>query len=187
MKKSDYILFACSLVSTLIALLVVLLLLPSSISFSFSEEGEKSAFFLLLLTLMPLFSTYLVAISNKSRVIALSIIVLVDFYAMLVVLKALGVAINFSSIILLFLSLLFLLLALALLKGKIKAKPAWIKKDEGEEKARKLTMFLFFFISAELLIMALLSLLLGVNGGYVVFPIMLTAAIFLILIARKTI
>lgn len=187
MNRTDKILYAVTAVSAAIALLLVLTLLPSGISLSFSAAEVKSSYYLVLLTLLPLFSTFLVAQTGKSRLISAAVIAVADGYALLVIMQALGVAVNFSAVVLLVLALLSLFIALAIRSGKLKAKPAWVTTAEAEGKAGRITALLFLLLSAEFFIMALSVLIAGVNGGIVIVPVLITAAFFLLILARKTI
>lgn len=186
MKRIDRILYAATAVSAFAALVLKLLILPDTISLSFSSDTLKSSWYLVLLTLLPLFSTYLVSTAEKSRIISAAVIAMADGYALLVTLQALGIDINFSAVVLLLLSISSLLIALAIKRGDIKARPAWISTEEAEEKAAKLTALLFLILAAEALIMLLLVLLWKVNGGYIIIPVLITSALFLLILARKT-
>lgn len=187
MNRNDRILYAVTAVSAAAALLLVLTLLPSEISLSFSSSDVKSSWYLVLLTLLPLFSTFLIASTDKSRLISAAVIAVADGYALLVIMQALGADVNFSAVVLLVLALLSLFIALAIRSGKLKAKPAWVTTEEAGKKAAGITALLFFLLSAEFFIMALLVLLRGVNGGFVIVPVLITAALFLLILARKTI
>jgi len=165
-KRSDRLQFILTLISALFSLLAVLFLLPREISLSFSQEEVKSSYYLILLTLLPLCSTYLVALKDLSRSISLSILLLIEGYALLVVLSALGIPINIEGIILLLLSFLFLFIALAIKdeKSKVKINLKWVVDDKKKKEAQRigfilfLTLFLEGVISAFLLFFSLLSI-----------------------------
>lgn len=187
MKRSDRILYAVTVLSAIAALGLVLAVLPSGISFSFSDNAAKSSWYLVLLALLPLFSTLLVSITDKSRLISAAVIAVADGYAVLVVLQALGTAVNFSVIILLLLTLLSAILTAALNNGKIKAKPAWADTEDKVKKASVITAVMFALMAVEFLIMTLLVLFFSINGGFIIVPVLITAAIFMLILARKTI
>lgn len=187
MNRNDRILYAVTALSAVAALLAVLLILPKEISLSFSDSAVKSSYYLVLLTLLPLFSTFLVSTTGKSRLISAAVVVIADGYALLAVLKSVGISINFSAVVLIVLALVSLFIALAVKKGKIKARPAWADTEEKEKKASAITRILFSVLTAEFLIMALLVLLLGINGGMIIVPVLITAALFMLILAKKTI
>lgn len=187
LKKSDIAIIVLSLLSTLSSLALVLTILPSDISFSFSNDSMKSSYYLVLLALIPLIAVYLVAVTDKSRMVSTAVLCIIDGYALLVVLKAIGIDIDFSVIVLASLALLSLLLSLLLFKGKVKAHPKWIDTEEAENKAGRIAALLFALIALELLVTALLSAAIGLPGGVAVIPVMLTSAVFLVVLARKTI
>ncbi len=188
MRKEDKLQLAITLLFALAALLSCLLLLPAKISLSFSISEVKSSYYLVLLTLLPLISTYLVAIKELSRSISFTFLVFIEGYSLLVLLYNLGVEININGIILLLLSTLFLFIALKIRDGKskVKIKLRWVTEEKKQKELQTFGFFIFLSLFIEGILFTILYFLFSISLGYPIVSWMVTIAIPVFIMLKRS-
>lgn len=185
LRRCDYVLIAISVLAAAVFLILAFTVLPERMALSFQEGAEeKSPLLLAVIALLPIISTVLIAIRGFSRLTSAFLEFIIEGYAVLVVLNALGIYVSIPFITLTLLAILCLILSCLLFRGRVNAVPAWITEEKARSKALRLEALMMALLASELLITSLLVLLFSINGAVVILPVMATVVVFLLISSR---
>ena len=139
---------------TISALLIVVttvltLFLPNNISLTLTGGREKSNYYLILLSLIPIVTAYIISISKLSYAISISFLVFISFYIALIVLSSFGIAIPVEAIVLFILSLCMFAIALLIKKedSKVKINLKYVTSELIYKRLQKAGCFMFLTLS----------------------------------------
>ncbi len=188
MRREDKIQLGIILSFSIAALLSVLFILPPEISLSFNTAELKSSYYLILLTLLPLISTYLVAIKNLPSEVSFTFSALIEGYSILVLLYNLGVSIKLNGIILLLLSSAFLLVAVKIKdeRSKVKIRLKWVTDEKKQRELQMFGFFIFLSLFIEGMLFALLYFIFEISLGYPIVSWMVTIAIPVFIMLKRS-
>lgn len=188
MKRIDKILYISSVIIILLTG-VITILLPANISLTLSKVNEKSKYYLLLLSIMPLGLTYILSKTELSNKIAVAFNIGVPIYILLIVLHSFGIVIPFEALILLILSIAMLFIALLIKdeKSNVKISLKYVSSKEIYNKLQKLGFIMFFTLFIEMLVMSILVLINILSPVISIPVIIITGFIFSLLILKMSI
>lgn len=104
-------------------------------------------------------------------------LVLIEGYALLLVLQAFGFKINLPFIVFLLLALCCLYLAIVAREGRLKVFEQW---SNDEEKNKKRGFLLFLLLALALFLFSVVSLLTSISPGFVIIPVLIVLIAFMI-------
>lgn len=188
MKRIDKILYISSIVIILLTG-VITIFLPANISLTLSKVNEKSKYYLLLLSIMPLVLTYILSKTELSNKIAVAFNIGVPIYTLLIVLNSFGIVIPFEALILFILSITMLFIALLIRdeKSKVKITLKYVSNKVIYNKLQKLGFIMFFTLFFEMLVLSILVLIKILSPVISVPVIIITGFIFSLLILKMSI
>lgn len=188
MKRIDKILYISSFMIILLTG-VITILLPANISLTLSKVNEKSKYYLLLLSIMPLGLTYILSKTELSNKIAVAFNIGVPIYILLIVLHSFGLVIPFEALILFILSIAMLFIALLIRdeKSKVKITLKYVSNNVIYNKLQKLGFIMFFTLFIEMLVLSILVLIKILSPVISVPVIIITGFIFSLLILKMSI
>ncbi|MDY5056150.1 MAG: hypothetical protein SPE84_02205 [Bullifex sp.] len=189
MRRKDKILLAVNAAFTLVMTALTILFLPERISLMLSGGELKSRLYLPLLSAVPLACTYIVSVTGKSTSVSYAFFLGVSLYSVAVFLNTSGLTIPYEALILLILAMGTLYLALSLLRpeSRIKVSLKYVTSKSVYDRLQKLASAMFFTITAELIIIALLSLMNAGNASAALFVVLITGFIFSLVILKSSI
>lgn len=188
MKRIDKVLYISSFMIILLTG-VTTIFLPANISLAFSKVNEKSKYYLLLLSIIPIVVTYILSKTELSNKIAVAFNIGVPIYILLIVLHSFGIVIPFEALILLILSIAMLFIALLIKdeKSNVKISLKYVSSKEIYNKLQKLGFIMFFTLFIEMLVMSILVLINILSPVISVPVIIITGFIFSLLILKMSI
>ena len=188
MKRIDKVLYISSFMIILLTG-VTTIFLPANISLAFSKVNEKSKYYLLLLSIMPLGLTYILSKTELSNKIAVAFNIGVPIYILLIVLHSFGIVIPFEALILLILSIAMLFIALLIKdeKSNVKISLKYVSSKEIYNKLQKLGFIMFFTLFIEMLVLSILVLIKILSPVISVPVIIITGFIFSLLILKMSV
>lgn len=188
MKRIDKILYISSIVIILLTG-VITIFLPANISLTLSKVNEKSKYYLLLLSIMPLVLTYILSKTELSNKIAVAFNIGVPIYTLLIVLNSFGIVIPLEALILFILSITMLFIALLIRdeKSKVKITLKYVSNKVIYNKLQKLGFIMFFTLFFEMLVLSILVLIKILSPVISVPVIIITGFIFSLLILKMSI
>ena len=188
MNKIDKKLYFLSLILFVITTIVTFLL-PDKISLTFSEGREKSKYFLILLSLIPAITTYLITTLDMSRLITTAFLVGVSFYILLIVISSFGFSIPIEAIVLIILSSCMLVIALKIKSkdSKVKINLKYVDNKDVYENLQKAGFIMFLTLSIEMITFSILILLKVISPTISIPVILITGFIFALLILKLSI
>ncbi len=188
MIKIDKKLYILSLILFVITTIVTFLL-PDKISLTFSEGREKSKYFLILLSLIPAITTYLITTLDMSRLITTAFLVGVSFYILLIVISSFGFSIPIEAIVLIILSFCMLVIALKIKSkdSKVKINLKYVDNKDVNENLQKAGFIMFLTLSIEMITSSILILLKVITPTITIPVILITGFIFALLILKLSI
>ena len=188
MKRIDKVLYISSFMIILLTG-VTTIFLPANISLAFSKVNEKSKYYLLLLSIIPIVVTYILSKTELSNKIAVAFNIGVPIYILLIVLHSFGIVIPFEALILLILSIAMLFIALLIKdeKSNVKISLKYVSSKEIYNKLQKLGFIMFFTLFIEMLVMSILVLIKILSPVISVPVIIITGFIFSLLILKMSI
>ncbi len=188
MKRIDKILYISSVIIILLTG-VTTIFLPANISLALSKVNEKSKYYLLLLSIIPIVVTYILSKTELSNKIAVAFNIGVPIYILLIVLHSFGLVIPFEALILLILSIAMLFIALLIKdeKSNVKISLKYVSSKEIYNKLQKLGFIMFFTLFIEMLVMSILVLIKILSPVISVPVIIITGFIFSLLILKMSI
>ena len=188
MKRIDKVLYISSFMIILLTG-VTTIFLPANISLTLSKVNEKSKYYLLLLSIMPLGLTYILSKTELSNKIAVAFNIGVPIYILLIVLHSFGIVIPFEALILLILSIAMLFIALLIKdeKSNVKISLKYVSSKEIYNKLQKLGFIMFFTLFIEMLVMSILVLINILSPVISIPVIIITGFIFSLLILKMSI
>lgn len=188
MKRIDKILYISSVIIILLTG-VITIFLPANISLTLSKVNEKSKYYLLLLSIMPLGLTYILSKTELSNKIAIAFNIGVPIYILLIVLHSFGLVIPFEALILFILSIAILFIALLIRdeKSKVKITLKYVSNNVIYNKLQKLGFIMFFTLFIEMLVLSILVLIKILSPVISVPVIIITGFIFSLLILKMSI
>lgn len=188
MKRIDKILYISSVIIILLTG-VTTIFLPANISLALSKVNEKSKYYLLLLSIIPIVVTYILSKTELSNKIAVAFNIGVPIYVLLIVLHSFGIVIPFEALILLILSIAMLFIALLIKdeKSNVKISLKYVSSKEIYNKLQKLGFIMFFTLFIEMLVMSILVLIKILSPVISVPVIIITGFIFSLLILKMSI
>lgn len=188
MNKIDKKLYILSLILFVITTIVTFLL-PDKISLTFSAGREKSKYFLILLSLIPAITTYLITTLDMSRLITTAFLVGVSFYILLIVISSFGFSIPIEAIVLIILSSCMLLIALKIKSkdSKVKINLKYVDNKDVYENLQKAGFIMFLTLSIEMITCSILILLKVISPTISIPVILITGFIFALLILKLSI
>ena len=188
MKRIDKVLYISSFMIILLTG-VTTIFLPANISLAFSKVNEKSKYYLLLLSIIPIVVTYILSKTELSNKIAVAFNIGVPIYILLIVLHSFGLVIPFEALILLILSIAMLFIALLIKdeKSNVKISLKYVSSKEIYNKLQKLGFITFFTLFIEMLAMSILVLTKILSPVISVPVIIITGFIFSLLILKMSI
>ena len=168
---------------------VITILLPANISLTLSQVNEKSKYYLLLLSIIPIVVTYILSKTELSNKIAVAFNIGVPIYILLIVLHSFGIVIPFEALILLILSIamLFIVLLIKDEKSNVKISLKYVSSKEIYNKLQKLGFIMFFTLFIEMLVMSILVLINILSPVISIPVIIITGFIFSLLILKMSI
>lgn len=188
MKRIDKILYISSIVIILLTGIITIFL-PANISLTLSKVNEKSKYYLLLLSIMPLVLTYILSKTELSNKIAVAFNIGVPIYTLLIVLNSFGIVIPLEALILFILSITMLFIALLIRdeKSKVKITLKYVSNKVIYNKLQKLGFIMFFTLFFEMLVLSILVLIKILSPVISVPVIIITGFIFSLLILKMSI
>ena len=188
MKRIDKVLYISSFMIILLTG-VTTIFLPANISLAFSKVNEKSKYYLLLLSIIPIVVTYILSKTELSNKIAVAFNIGVPIYILLIVLHSFGIVIPFEALILLILSIAMLFIALLIKdeKSNVKISLKYVSSKEIYNKLQKLGFIMFFTLFIEMLVLSILVLIKILSPVISVPVIIITGFIFSLLILKMSI
>ena len=188
MKRIDKVLYISSFMIILLTG-VTTIFLPANISLAFSKVNEKSKYYLLLLSIIPIVVTYILLKTELSNKIAVAFNIGVPIYILLIVLHSFGIVIPFEALILLILSIAMLFIALLIKdeKSNVKISLKYVSSKEIYNKLQKLGFIMFFTLFIEMLVMSILVLINILSPVISIPVIIITGFIFSLLILKMSI
>ncbi|MDD5972843.1 MAG: hypothetical protein PUC01_03945 [Spirochaetales bacterium] len=188
MKRIDKVLYISSFMIILLTG-VTTIFLPANISLAFSKVNEKSKYYLLLLSIIPIVVTYILSKTELSNKIAVAFNIGVPIYILLIVLHSFGIVIPFEALILLILSIAMLFIALLIKdeKSNVKISLKYVSSKEIYNKLQKLGFIMFFTLFIEMLVMSILVLINILSPVISIPVIIITGFIFSLLILKMSI
>ena len=188
MKRIDKVLYISSFMIILLTG-VTTIFLPANISLAFSKVNEKSKYYLLLLSIIPIVVTYILSKTELSNKIAVAFNIGVPIYILLIVLHSFGIVIPFEALILLILSIAMLFIALLIKdeKSNVKISLKYVSSKEIYNKLQKLGFIMFFTLFIEMLVMSILVLINILSPVISIPVIIITGFIFSFLILKMSI
>lgn len=188
MKRIDKVLYISSFMIILLTG-VTTIFLPANISLAFSKVNEKSKYYLLLLSIIPIVVTYILSKTELSNKIAVAFNIGVPIYILLIVLHSFGLVIPFEALILLILSIAMLFIALLIKdeKSNVKISLKYVSSKEIYNKLQKLGFIMFFTLFIEMLVMSILVLINILSPVISIPVIIITGFIFSLLILKMSI
>ena len=183
--KKLYILSAILLIFTII----ITYFLPNNIILTLSGGREKSKYFLILLSLIPIATTYLISISDMSRAITKAFLVGVAFYILLIIFSSLGFSIPVESLALFILSAFMLLIALKIRDkdSKVKINLKYVDNKVVFERLQKVGFLMFLTLAIEMFTFSILILLALLSATIYIPVILITGFIFALVILKLSI
>lgn len=179
---------------TLSALLIVVttlltFFLPNNISLTLTGGREKSKYYLILLSLIPLVTAYIISISKLSYAISISFLVFISFYIALIALSSFGIAIPVEAIVLFILGLCMLAIALLIKKedSKVKINLKYVTSELIYKRLQKAGCFMFLTLSLEMLLFSILIFLNLVKPSIAIPVILITGFIYALIILKISI
>lgn len=188
MNKIDKKLYILSL-TLIIVTTIVTFLLPDKITLTLGEGREKSKYFLILLSLIPSITTYLISTSNMSRLITKSFLVGVSFYILLIVISSFGFSIPVEALVLFILSSCMLIVALKIRSkdSKVKINLKYVDNKDVYERLQKVGFLMFLTLAIEMITCSILTLLRVISPTISIPVILITGFIFALLILKLSI
>lgn len=188
MKRIDKVLYISSFMIILLTG-VTTIFLPANISLAFSKVNEKSKYYLLLLSIIPIVVTYILSKTELSNKIAVAFNIGVPIYILLIVLHSFGIVIPFEALILFILSIAMLFIALLIRdeKSKVKITLKYVSNNVIYNKLQKLGFIMFFTLFIEMLVLSILVLIKILSPVISVPVIIITGFIFSLLILKMSI
>lgn len=188
MKRIDKVLYISSFMIILLTG-VTTIFLPANISLAFSKVNEKSKYYLLLLSIIPIVVTYILSKTELSNKIAVAFNIGVPIYILLIVLHSFGIVIPFEALILLILSIAMLFIALLIKdeKSNVKISLKYVSSKEIYNKLQKLGFIMFFTLFIEMLVLSILVLIKILSPVISVPVIIITGFIYSLLILKVSI
>lgn len=188
MKRIDKVLYISSFMIILLTG-VTTIFLPANISLAFSKVNEKSKYYLLLISIIPIVVTYILSKTELSNKIAVAFNIGVPIYILLIVLHSFGIVIPFEALILLILSIAMLFIALLIKdeKSNVKISLKYVSSKEIYNKLQKLGFIMFFTLFIEMLVMSILVLINILSPVISIPVIIITGFIFSLLILKMSI
>lgn len=147
MRKEFKLLFLANAIISIAFALVALFILPKEITLGFYNSELKSNLFLILLSLLPVVTTFLFSITEQKPIWAIVFFIAIELYSLIVVLGNLGFAISMEPIIFAVLTFSCIIIAAFLQKGKISIKLPWIQSEENKEKVNKFCSNIFIVLA----------------------------------------
>lgn len=189
MKRNDKVLLGVNIAFTLLITVMTVIFLPERISLMLSDGTLKSRLYLPLLSAVPLACTYIVSVTGKSSSISYAFLIGVMTYCVCVYINALGHALPYEALILLILSICSATIAILLLRpeSRVKVSLKYVTDRHVYERLQKIAAAMFFTISAELLVIALLSFLGIAFASAAIFAVLITGFIFALVILKASI
>lgn len=189
MKRNDKVLLGVNIAFTLLITVMTVIFLPERISLMLSGGTLKSRLYLPLLSVVPLACTYIVSVTGKSSSISYAFLLGVMTYCVCVYINALGHALPYEALILLILSICSATVAILLLRpeSRVKVSLKYVTDRHVYERLQKIAAAMFFTISAELLVIALLSFLGIAFASAAIFAVLITGFIFALVILKASI
>ena len=183
--KKFYILSAILLIFTTI----ITCFLPNNIILTLSGGRAKSKYFLILLSLIPIATTYLISISDMSRAITKAFLVGVAFYILLIIFSSLGFSIPVESLALFILSTFMLLIALKIRDkdSKVKINLKYVDNEVVFERLQKVGFLMFLTLAIEMFTFSILILLALLSATIYIPVILITGFIFALVILKLSI
>ena len=176
---------------TISALLIVVttvltLFLPNNISLTLTGGREKSKYYLILLSLIPLVTAYIISISKLSYAISISFLVFISFYIALIALSSFGIAIPVEALVLFILSLCMLAIALLIKKedSKVKINLKYVTSELIYKRLQKAGCFMFLTLSCEMLLFSILIFLNLVKPSIAIPVILITGFVYALIILK---
>ena len=188
MKRIDKVLYISSFMIILLTG-VTTIFLPANISLAFSKVNEKSKYYLLLLSIIPIVVTYILSKTELSNKIAVAFNIGVPIYILLIVLHSFGLVIPFEALILFILSIAMLFIALLIRdeKSKVKITLKYVSNNVIYNKLQKLGFIMFFTLFIEMLVLSILVLIKILSPVISIPVIIITGFIFSLLILKMSI
>ncbi|MBR1937621.1 MAG: hypothetical protein IJ836_01535 [Spirochaetales bacterium] len=159
MKKHRSV-YIATILSALIFTVLSISVLPDKLSLSLDTQ-IKSKWYLVLLSLTPLISTFLLENSKGGEIFIWKIFIPVECYALLIVIDALLYDLDLAHLLLVLMIMLFFFLFLEIRKkeSKVKIQLKWIEKDsKAYWKAQWKAQIVFFIAFLSSLLFFILSL-----------------------------
>lgn len=179
---------------TISALLIVVttvltLFLPNNISLTLTRGREKSKYYLILLSLIPLVTAYIISISKLSYAISISFLIFISFYIALIALSSFGIAIPVEAIVLFILGLCMLAIALLIKKedSKVKINLKYVTSELIYKRLQKAGCFMFLTLSLEMLLFSILIFLNLVKPSIAIPVILITGFVYALIILKISI
>ncbi|MDD7256626.1 hypothetical protein [Bullifex porci] len=179
---------------TISALLIVVttvltFFLPNNISLTLTGGREKSKYYLILLSLIPLVTAYIISISKLSYAISISFLIFISFYIALIVLSSFGIAIPVEAIVLFILGLCMLAIALLIRKedSKVKINLKYVTSELIYKRLQKAGCFMFLTLSLEMLLFSILIFLKLVKPSIAIPVILITGFVYALIILKISI
>ena len=179
---------------TISALLIVVttvltFFLPNNISLTLTGGREKSKYYLILLSLIPLVTAYIISISKLSYAISISFLVFISFYIALIALSSFGIDIPVEALVLFILSLCMLAIALLIKKedSKVKINLKYVTSELIYKRLQKPGFFMFLTLSLEMLLFSILIFLNLVKPSIAIPVILITGFVYALIILKISI
>ena len=179
---------------TISALLIVVttvltFFLPNNISLTLTGGRAKSKYYLVLLSLIPLVTAYIISISKLSYAISISFLVFISFYIALIALSSFGIAIPVETIVLFILGLCMLAIALLIKKedSKVKINLKYVTSELIYKRVQKAGCFMFLTLSLEMLLFSILIFLNLVKPSIAIPVILITGFVYALIILKISI
>lgn len=179
---------------TISALLIVVttvltFFLPNNISLTLTGGREKSKYYLILLSLIPLVTAYIISISKLSYAISISFLVFISFYIALIALSSFGIAIPVEALVLFILSLCMFAIALLIKKedSKVKINLKYVTSELIYKRLQKAGCFMFLTLSCEMLLFSILIFFNLVKPSIAIPVILITGFVYALIILKISI
>lgn len=179
---------------TISALLIVVttvltFFLPNNISLTLTGGREKSKYYLILLSLIPLVTAYIISISKLSYAISISFLVFISFYIALIALSSFGITIPVETIVLFILGLCMLAIALLIKKedSKVKINLKYVTSELIYSHLQKAGFLMFLTLSCEMILFSLLIFLNLVKPSIAIPVILITGFVYALIILKISI
>ena len=184
-EKEIYTLSALLIVVTT----VITFFLPNNISLTPTGGREKSKYYLILLSLIPLVTAYIISISKLSYAISISFLIFISFYIALIALSSFGIAIPVEALVLFILSLCMLAIALLIKKedSKVKINLKYVTSELIYSRLQKAGCFMFLTLSLGMLLFSILIFLNLVKPSIAIPVILITGFVYALIILKISI